>query len=305
MGIDTEDNEKVIFTWKIPITATTYAGAINFIVRFECTEDGKILYAWNTTPCDNVKVLDSIYNTEFIEEEYKNVIDEWYNEILNAKEKALEDINNSLENSGAEANAYTDAKVEELKQYVDSQVESSKSDAITSSNSYADGVSEGAQSAAITSSNTYTDDEIDKVMTWANGEIESSKTNAVTTSNSYTDTKIEDLKQYTDGQIKDANTYTDTKIEDVLIKNLTFGDNDVITVADNTIYKASEQISKLEIKYPTGDFICTVIFTIVSSGDITITLPESLYIGETPTFANGETWELNICNGIVVGGKIE
>ena len=33
--------------------------------------------------------------------------------------------------------------------------------------------------------------------------------------------------------------------------------------------------------------------------------PESKYIGGVPEFANGETWELNIKNGVVVGGKVE
>ena len=95
LTVDPSDSEGILFTWKVPITATTYAGALSFVVRFECTEGEEILYAWNTTPCNEVSVLDSIYNTEFIEEEYTDVIGEWYNEILSAKNQALDEIGKS------------------------------------------------------------------------------------------------------------------------------------------------------------------------------------------------------------------
>ena len=84
-----------------------------------------------------------------------------------------------------------------------------------------------------------------------------------------------------------------------------FVDGDYITIANNTEYIANEEITNLTIVYPDTDFICSFNFTLASEGDITITLPESKYIGGVPSFANGETWELNIKNGIVVGGLVE
>ena len=75
-------------------------------------------------------------------------------------------------------------------------------------------------------------------------------------------------------------------------------------LSDNTEYVASEPISTLTVTYPETDFLCSLYFTLASEGDITITLPESKYIGETPEFKNGETWELSIKNGVVVGGKV-
>lgn len=83
-----------------------------------------------------------------------------------------------------------------------------------------------------------------------------------------------------------------------------FPDVQTITLADNTNYVA-DVISNLTIIYPEGDFIASLTFTLASEGAITITLPESKYIGGTPTFAKGETWELNIKNGVVVGGLVE
>ena len=81
---------------------------------------------------------------------------------------------------------------------------------------------------------------------------------------------------------------------------------DTITLADNTTYYAEGVISELTINYPNNDYICSLEFTLSSTDDITIKLPDtSKYIGGTPTFAKGETWELNIKNGVVVGGLIE
>ena len=106
-----------------------------------------------------------------------------------------------------------------------------------------------------------------------------------------------------------ANSYeTYSKAEtDALIntKRVSFVDGDIITLADNTTYYAEGEISSLTIVYPDTDFICSLEFTLASQGDITITLPQSKYIGGTPTLANGETWELNIKNKVVVGGLVE
>lgn len=88
-------------------------------------------------------------------------------------------------------------------------------------------------------------------------------------------------------------------------KEVSFANGATITAEDNTLYYADTEISSLTIIYPNTDFICSFDFTIASEGDVTITLPESKYIGGTPSFANGETWEVNIKNGVVVGGLVE
>lgn len=84
-----------------------------------------------------------------------------------------------------------------------------------------------------------------------------------------------------------------------------FSDGAVITVADNTEYTADTPINTLTIIYPETDFLCSINFTLADEGDIAITLPESKYIGDAPEFTNGETWELNIKNGVMVGGLVE
>lgn len=83
---------------------------------------------------------------------------------------------------------------------------------------------------------------------------------------------------------------------------VTIGTN--ITLADNTEYRLTN-VSVLTIAYPNGNFECWMRLSIASSGEVTITLPTSSYIGETPNFANGETWELSIKDGVIIANKVE
>ena len=71
----------------------------------------------------------------------------------------------------------------------------------------------------------------------------------------------------------------------------TFSDKAELTLADNTIYTASEAISALKI--------------LGSSGTITITLPLSIKFTETPTFGNNEHWEISVRNGYAVYTKYD
>ena len=91
----------------------------------------------------------------------------------------------------------------------------------------------------------------------------------------------------------------------VKMKRVEFQNGAELTAEDNTEYTAIEPITNVVITYPKTDFICSFNFTLAESGNVTIDLPESKYIGTAPTFANGETCELNIKNGVVVGGLVE
>ena len=91
-------------------------------------------------------------------------------------------------------------------------------------------------------------------------------------------------------------------------KKVIFNDMHTLKLADNTIYESVGELCQPHIEYPEGDFMCSITFTLANMEDfdVTVTLPgTSKYIGGAPTFAKGETWELNIKNGVVVGGLIE
>lgn len=77
-----------------------------------------------------------------------------------------------------------------------------------------------------------------------------------------------------------------------------------ITLADNTIYNLSD-VTTLDIAFPaSGSYHAHINLTTAASGTITITLPAgSLFIGAKPTFATGETWEIDIADGKVCAAK--
>ena len=77
-----------------------------------------------------------------------------------------------------------------------------------------------------------------------------------------------------------------------------------IILADNTEYRLAD-VTTLTLTYPTGDFECWMRLSFAASGDITVTLPTGTkYIGTTPDFKNGETWEMSIKDGVVIAQKV-
>lgn len=77
-----------------------------------------------------------------------------------------------------------------------------------------------------------------------------------------------------------------------------------ITLADNTEYRLTD-VTTLTLTYPTGNFECWMRLSFAASGNATVTLPTGTkYIGATPDFKNGETWELSFKDGIVAGLKV-
>ena len=85
-------------------------------------------------------------------------------------------------------------------------------------------------------------------------------------------------------------------------KQVTTGSN--ITPADNTEYRLTD-VTTLNLSYPTGDFECWMRLTFAASGDATVILPTGTkYIGTTPDFKNGETWELSFKDKVLAAQKI-
>ena len=77
-----------------------------------------------------------------------------------------------------------------------------------------------------------------------------------------------------------------------------------ITLADNTEYRLTD-VTTLTLTYPTGDFECWMSLTFAASGAITVTLPTGTkYLGSSPNFKNGETWEVSIKDGVMVAQKV-
>ena len=77
-----------------------------------------------------------------------------------------------------------------------------------------------------------------------------------------------------------------------------------ITLEDNTEYRLTN-VTTLNLTYPTNNFECWMRLTFAKSGDATVTLPvDTKYIGTTPNFNNGETWELSFKDKVLVAQKV-
>lgn len=77
-----------------------------------------------------------------------------------------------------------------------------------------------------------------------------------------------------------------------------------IILADNTEYRLTD-VTTLTLTYPTGNFECWLRLSLAANGTITVTLPTGTkYIGNAPSFANGETWEMSIKDGVVIAQKV-
>ena len=77
-----------------------------------------------------------------------------------------------------------------------------------------------------------------------------------------------------------------------------------ITLADNTEYRLTD-VTTLNLSYPTGDFECWMRLSFAASGDVTVTLPAGTeYLGATPNFKNGETWELGFKDKVLAAQKV-
>lgn len=77
-----------------------------------------------------------------------------------------------------------------------------------------------------------------------------------------------------------------------------------ITLADNTEYRLTD-VTTLSLSYPTGKFECWMRLSFAASGNITVTLPnDTEYLGATPNFKNGDTWELSFKDKVLVAQKV-
>lgn len=86
LQVSPNGDDVVILSWLISGNATQYVGSLNFIIRFVCSSDGAVDYAWNTVIHSGVTVSAGIYNSETIVTEYPDVLAQFEERIA-----ALED----------------------------------------------------------------------------------------------------------------------------------------------------------------------------------------------------------------------
>lgn len=93
-------------------------------------------------------------------------------------------------------------------------------------------------------------------------------------------------------------------LDKLVTKSHTHATGSNITLTDNTEYRLTD-VTTLTLTYPTSDFECWMRLNFAASGNATVTLPTGTkYIGTTPDFKNGETWEMSIKDGVVIAQKV-
>ena len=93
-------------------------------------------------------------------------------------------------------------------------------------------------------------------------------------------------------------------IDKLVIRSYTKIPGSKMFIGDNIEYRLAD-VTTLTLIYPTGNFECWMRLSFAASGDITVTLPTGTkYIGTTPNFKNGETWEMSIKDGVVIAQKV-
>ena len=80
--LNEENGDKVVFSWLISRNATIYAGKLNFLVKFICSEEDKITYAWNTAIFTDITIANGMNNGEPIVEEYSDILQQWYDKLV-------------------------------------------------------------------------------------------------------------------------------------------------------------------------------------------------------------------------------
>lgn len=96
-----DDPDIVIFSWLISQNATQYVGHLHFLIRFACVDDNNnLLYVWNTAVHTGMSVADGIYNSDFILEDYADVLVKWKAEIQAFKLMDLQQTQSSAVSKG-------------------------------------------------------------------------------------------------------------------------------------------------------------------------------------------------------------
>lgn len=72
-----DDDNVLLCSWLVSQDATQFIGTLSFIIRFVCTENGSVVYAWNTAIYSNIIISDGIYNGDDIVTKYPDVLEQW------------------------------------------------------------------------------------------------------------------------------------------------------------------------------------------------------------------------------------
>lgn len=87
LQVSPDSPDVVIGSWLISKNATTYAGSLNFIVRFVCYSENEIIYQWFSDVFAGIKIVKGIYNSEVLPADYDvDTLECWKRDVIAAFE---------------------------------------------------------------------------------------------------------------------------------------------------------------------------------------------------------------------------
>lgn len=81
LQVDEDNAEKVKCSWLISGNATKEAGAIAFLIEFECFDGEELVYSWHTAPFKGISIGETFGFEEEIAKQYADVLEQWKNDL--------------------------------------------------------------------------------------------------------------------------------------------------------------------------------------------------------------------------------
>lgn len=89
---DTDDENKIVFSWLLSSNATKYEGKLKFLIRFACTsDDGTVEYAWHTAKFNNITISKGLNNGKSVVDTYSDILAQWKEELKSISYDDLKD----------------------------------------------------------------------------------------------------------------------------------------------------------------------------------------------------------------------
>ena len=113
MKVDETDESIITFSWPISQNATKFVGSLNFLVRF-----AKDTESWNTRAFSSITIVKTIDNTGPVVEQYADVLEQWYTDLVMAGTTGINAINEAKTEGVAAVNEAKTNAAATLKQEV-------------------------------------------------------------------------------------------------------------------------------------------------------------------------------------------
>ena len=116
LQVSPHDDKVVICSWLVSNNATQYAGTLNFVIRFACTQGDVVDYVWNTAVFKNYAVQNGLYNSDPIVEQYPDVLAQWHESLFTASADGVTNILEARAAAITAVDAVADERIADIEQ---------------------------------------------------------------------------------------------------------------------------------------------------------------------------------------------